>query len=77
MNRKVKDKNGNYIGLPEKIYSLKPAKTSDFTYSNKLNKLDEPKNIVEIIECIVQKTKKIFEKSNKDYDIVQTKGVSE
>ena len=65
------------IGLPEKIYSLKPAKTSDFTYSNKLNKLDEPKNIVEIIECIVQKTKKIFEKSNKDYNIVQTKGVSE
>ena len=77
MNRKVKYKNGNYIGLPEKIYSLKPAKTSDFTYSNKLNKLDEPKNIVEIIECIVQKTKKIFEKSNKDYNIVQTKGVSE
>lgn len=77
MNRKVKDKNENYIGLPEKIYSLKPAKTSDFTYSNKLNKLDEPKNIVEIIECIVQKTKKIFEKSNKDYNIVQTKGVSE
>ena len=73
----VKYKNGNYIGLPEKIYSLKPAKTSDFTYSNKLNKLDEPKNIVEIIECIVQKTKKIFEKSNKDYNIVQTKGVSE
>jgi len=25
----------------------------------------------------VQKTKKIFEKSNKDYNIVQTKGVSE
>ena len=46
------------LGLPEKIYSLKPAKTSDFTYSNKLNKLDEPKNIVEIIECIVQKLKK-------------------
>ena len=29
---KVKDKNENYIGLPEKIYSLKPAKTSGFTY---------------------------------------------
>ena len=35
------------------------------------------KKWIKKIECIVQKTKKIFEKSNKDYNIVQTKGVSE
>ena len=76
MNGMIKDSNGNYIGLPEQIYMCKPVKTDDFMYSMKLNKLDEPKNIGQTIESIIYKTKRLFKMKEKDYNIVQTKGVS-
>ena len=77
MNKAIKDSDGEFIGLPADIYSFKPIKTTDFIYSMKVDKLDEPKNVKQVIECIVYKTKRLFQAKNKDYNIVQTKGVSE
>lgn len=77
MNGRIRDSSGNYIGLPEEIYTFKPVKTSDFTYSMKLEKLDEPKNIKQMVDSIIYKIKRLFQIKNKDYNNVQTKGVSE
>lgn len=42
--------NEEKVGLPEEIYTLKPAKSSNFKYSYKLNDIfKEPENIVEEI----------------------------
>ena len=48
MNSNIKSSNG-YIGLPKEVYKLKPAKSSDFTYSYKIDEFHEPQNIVEDI----------------------------
>ncbi len=62
------ESNGEYIGLPSEIYTLKPTKQSDFEYSYKLDKLDEPKNILETIESIIEKIKNIFRNKETEYD---------
>ena len=46
MNKNIKTSNG-YIGLPETVYTLKPAKSSDFKYSYQLDEFCEPQNIIE------------------------------
>lgn len=48
MNKNIKTSNGN-IGLPPEVYTLKPAKNSDFKYSYKIEEFTEPQNIVEEI----------------------------
>lgn len=48
MNKNIKTSNG-YIGLPEQIYTLKPAKNSDFEYSYKIEEFHEPQNLIEDI----------------------------
>ena len=49
MNKNIKTTAGN-IGLPEEIYTLKPAKNSNFEYSYKMeNEFKEPENIIEEI----------------------------
>ena len=59
---------GKYIGLPSEIYTLKPPQKSDFEFSYELGILDEPKNISETIQSIVEKIKNVFEKENKVYN---------
>ena len=49
MNKNIKNYSGDYIGLPKEIYTIKPVKSTDFTYSLKLDKLEEPKNIKQAI----------------------------
>lgn len=63
-----------YIGLPSKIYTLKPAKSTDFIYSNKLDKLDEPKNIIEEINSVIYKVKRLFENKESDYNLATVEG---
>lgn len=46
MNKDIKTSNG-YIGLPNEVYTLKPAKNSDFKYSYQLDEFHEPQNIIE------------------------------
>lgn len=51
MNCAITTANGN-IGLPEQIYTLKPAKSGDFQYSYVLDSFQEPENIIEEIRQI-------------------------
>lgn len=62
------DNNGEYIGLPSEIYTLKPVKQSNFEYSHKLDKLDEPSNILETLESIIEKIKNVFKRKEAEYD---------
>ncbi len=48
MNKEIKTTSGN-IGLPEDIYILKPAKSTNFNYSYEIKEWKEPENIIEEI----------------------------
>lgn len=52
MNKEIKTNNGN-IGLPSEVYTLKPAKSSNFTSSYEVNVFKEPENILEEIKQII------------------------
>lgn len=67
MNGTIKGSEG-YIGLPSEIYVLKPTKTNDFEFSYGLDVLDEPSNISETINSIIEKIKNVFRKNDKVYD---------
>ena len=51
MNKTIKTSNG-YIGLPEQIYKLKPAKNTDFQYAYSIDEFQEPQNIIEEIRQV-------------------------
>ena len=51
MNKSIKTTSEN-IGLYPEVYTLKPAKNSNFEYSYKLNEFTEPENIIEEIRQI-------------------------
>ena len=51
MNKKIYTSNG-YVGLPEEVYILKPAKRSNFNYPYELDVYSEPQNIIEEIREI-------------------------
>lgn len=53
MNKNIKSSNG-YIGLPKDVYTLKPAKISDFKYSYKIDEFHEPQNIIEEIRQLLK-----------------------
>ena len=65
MNKNIKTANG-YIGLPEEIYTLKPAKNSDFQYSYKIDEFHEPQNIIEeirqLFKNVINNAKNIIER---------------
>lgn len=53
MNKNINTVTGK-IGLPEEIYTLKPAKNSNFEYSYKMEEVfKEPENIIEEIREII------------------------
>ena len=51
MNQEIYTSNG-YIGLPNEIYTLKPAKRSNFEYAYDMGIYEEPQNIIEEIRGI-------------------------
>lgn len=51
MNKEIYTSNG-YVGLPEEVYILKPAKRSNFNYPYELDVYSEPQNIIEEIREI-------------------------
>lgn len=62
MNSNINSGKGTRIGLPEEIYTLKPAKKSDFTYSYKMEDVfKEPGNLIEEVKEIVNNLFKIKE----------------
>lgn len=52
MNKNI-DVKEEKIGLPQEIYTLKPAKNKDFLNSYKIKELEEPENIIEEIKEII------------------------
>lgn len=59
MNKNVRTSSGN-IGLPEEIYSLKPAKESNFENSYEIDVFNEPDNLIEEIKEIINQLIKRF-----------------
>ena len=53
MNKEIYTSNG-YVGLPNEIYTLKPAKKSNFEYPYELEVYTEPQNIIEEIRGIFE-----------------------
>lgn len=60
INKNIKSSSKGYIGLPEEIFTKKPTKTSDFTYSRKLDSLKEPENIIEELNGIFKRIVNLF-----------------
>ena len=60
MNKEIQTTSGN-IGLPPEVFSLKPAKNSDFNYSYEIeDAFKQPENIIEeIIEIFSNIGRKI------------------
>ncbi len=60
MNQNIHTTNGK-IGLPSEIYTLKPAKSSNFTYSYKMEEVfKEPENMIEEIRELLMNLKGKF-----------------
>ncbi len=59
MNKNISTTSGK-IGLPEEIFTKKPAKASDFEYSHKLSVLKEPENIMEELNNVFTKVINLF-----------------
>ena len=63
MNSNILSESGK-IGLPDEVYKLKPAKSSDFEYSYQLKEFKEPENIIEeiiqLFNNIINKIKMII-----------------
>lgn len=53
MNKNIEAAEGK-IGLPEEIYTLKPAKSNNFQNAYKLEEFKEPENIIEEIKQILE-----------------------
>lgn len=54
MNGRIKTRSG-MVGLPEEVFTLKPAKNSNFAYSYKIEQFKQPENMIEVIKEIIQK----------------------
>lgn len=52
MNKNIKNGKNELIGLPKEVYTIKPAKQSNFEYSSKLDVFKEPQNLIEEIRGI-------------------------
>lgn len=76
MNKEIITKEGNY-GLPSEIYKLQPAKSENFNYAIKLDRLDQPHNIIEEIKSIIYKISKVFSVKEQKVDEITLGGVSE
>lgn len=65
MNKNINSTSGK-IGLPEEVYTLKPAKTSNFKYSYEIKDVfKEPQNIIEEIKGIINNILNKFKLVNK------------
>lgn len=59
MNKEI-EYNGKKIGLPEEIYTYKPAHESNFKNSMEIKALKEPANIIEVIRGLFGKIGRVF-----------------
>ena len=59
MNKNIKTSN-EYIGLPEEVYTLNPAKSSNFEYSYQIEEFKQPQNFTEQVIEILNQVKRKF-----------------
>ena len=60
LNKQIKSKSSEYIGLPEQVFNAKPSKTSDFNFSRQLDDFREPQNIFEELNGAFKKIVNLF-----------------
>lgn len=60
MQNTVKNADGTAAGLTTNIYTSKPIHQSNFKYSYELKELKEPQNLIEEINSLVKRIKKLF-----------------
>lgn len=60
MNQTIRTREGN-IGLNPIVYTLKPAKTSEFQFSYEMEDLKEPTTIKARLDSIIYKVKSLFQ----------------
>ena len=69
MNKNINSSNA-YVGLPEEVYRLKPAKSSNFEYSYKIDEFQEPRNVIEeirqLFKNVVKNVKNIGQRFSSD-----------
>lgn len=61
MRNEIKSE-GKKVGLDSIVYTIKPAKKSNFEYYYELNNLKEPQNIIEEIQGMFRKITNVFKK---------------
>ena len=59
MNKNISTTSGK-IGLSADIYTKKPAKSTDFTYSRQIEAFKEPENIIEELNMVWHKVQNLF-----------------
>lgn len=62
MNQKIQYQ-GNQIGLPEELYTIKPVKTSNFEFTNTIDVFAEPDSILQEIQIMFRRIFTIFNRS--------------
>lgn len=67
MNQKIQYQ-GNQIGLPEEIYTIKPVKTSNFEFTNTIDVFAEPDSILQEIQIMFRRIFTIF---NRDENTIK------
>ena len=60
LNKQIKSKSGEYVGLPEQIFKSKPATIQDFSYSRELNEFKGPDNIFGVLNGVFKKIFNLF-----------------
>lgn len=60
MQNLITNTNSSKAGLTTNIYTSKPIHKSNFRYSYELNSLNEPQNLIEEINSIINRMKKLF-----------------
>lgn len=66
MQNTIKNTDGTKVGLTDNAYNSKPIHESNFKYSYELNALKEPQNVIEELNSLVKRIKKLFEKGNQE-----------
>lgn len=60
MQNQISNTNGEKAGLTSNIYTSKPIHKSNFKYSYELSELNEPQNLIEEMNSIINRMKKLL-----------------
>ena len=69
MQQQIKAADGTKIGIPKEMYSVKPAKPTDFELSYEIDAIKEPANIWEEINSIITRLEKLFTSNQENIEL--------